>query len=122
MVGQMGTETPRKTRRELAADATREDLLDAGAQLAFEAFQAGRANPLRLLSPSEIAERASERAQVSRAMIYHMWPSEPGSQPTERLDPYLAALYERFSSRSEAEFANKLLSAMRYEFGGHQEQ
>src|SRR5229473_4667007 len=33
-----------------------------------------------------------------------------------------AALYERFSSRGEAEFANKLLSAMRYEFGGHLEQ
>jgi 6-phosphogluconate dehydrogenase len=33
-----------------------------------------------------------------------------------------AALYERFSSRGEAEFANKILSAMRYEFGGHLEQ
>jgi len=33
-----------------------------------------------------------------------------------------AALYERFSSRGHAEFANKVLSAMRYEFGGHQEQ
>jgi 6-phosphogluconate dehydrogenase len=33
-----------------------------------------------------------------------------------------AALYERFSSRGEAEFANKLLSAMRYEFGGHIEK
>jgi 6-phosphogluconate dehydrogenase len=32
------------------------------------------------------------------------------------------ALYERFSSRGNAEFANKLLSAMRYEFGGHIEQ
>ncbi len=32
-----------------------------------------------------------------------------------------AALYERFSSRGEAEFADKVLSAMRYEFGGHQE-
>jgi 6-phosphogluconate dehydrogenase len=32
-----------------------------------------------------------------------------------------AALYERFSSRGEAEFANKLLSAMRYQFGGHVE-
>jgi 6-phosphogluconate dehydrogenase len=31
------------------------------------------------------------------------------------------ALYERFSSRGHAEFADKLLSAMRYEFGGHQE-
>ncbi len=33
-----------------------------------------------------------------------------------------AALYERFSSRGEADFANKLLSAMRYEFGGHLER
>ena len=33
-----------------------------------------------------------------------------------------AALYERFSSRGEAEFADRLLSAMRYEFGGHVEK
>jgi 6-phosphogluconate dehydrogenase len=33
-----------------------------------------------------------------------------------------AALYERFSSRGEAEFADRLLSAMRYEFGGHIEK
>ncbi len=33
-----------------------------------------------------------------------------------------AALYARFSSRGDAEFQNKLLSAMRYEFGGHLEQ
>ena len=33
-----------------------------------------------------------------------------------------AALYERFSSRGEGEFADKLLSAMRYEFGGHIEK
>jgi 6-phosphogluconate dehydrogenase len=33
-----------------------------------------------------------------------------------------ASLYERFSSRGEADFANKLLSAMRYEFGGHLER
>jgi 6-phosphogluconate dehydrogenase len=32
------------------------------------------------------------------------------------------ALYERFSSRGNAEFADKLLSAMRYEFGGHIEK
>jgi 6-phosphogluconate dehydrogenase len=31
------------------------------------------------------------------------------------------ALYERFSSRGEAQFADKLLSAMRKEFGGHSE-
>jgi 6-phosphogluconate dehydrogenase len=33
-----------------------------------------------------------------------------------------SALYERFSSRGEANFADKLLSAMRYEFGGHLEK
>jgi 6-phosphogluconate dehydrogenase len=32
-----------------------------------------------------------------------------------------AALYDRFESRGEAEFANRLLSAMRKEFGGHEE-
>ena len=32
------------------------------------------------------------------------------------------ALYERFSSRGEADFQNKLLSAMRYGFGGHLEK
>jgi 6-phosphogluconate dehydrogenase len=32
-----------------------------------------------------------------------------------------AALYERFSSRGRAEFADRLLSAMRYQFGGHAE-
>jgi 6-phosphogluconate dehydrogenase len=33
-----------------------------------------------------------------------------------------SALYERFSSRGEGDFASKLLSAMRYEFGGHLEK
>jgi len=33
-----------------------------------------------------------------------------------------AALYDRFNSRNEAGFANQLLSAMRFEFGGHHEK
>jgi 6-phosphogluconate dehydrogenase len=33
-----------------------------------------------------------------------------------------AALFQRFSSRDEAEFANKVLSAMRFQFGGHVER
>ena len=33
-----------------------------------------------------------------------------------------AALFERFSSRGEADYADKLLSAMRFEFGGHLEK
>src|SRR5579872_2592325 len=33
-----------------------------------------------------------------------------------------AALYERFSSRGDADFADRVLSAMRHEFGGHVEK
>ncbi|MHB8778253.1 MAG: phosphogluconate dehydrogenase (NAD(+)-dependent, decarboxylating) [Anaerolineales bacterium] len=33
-----------------------------------------------------------------------------------------AALFSRFSSRGENEFADKVMSAMRYEFGGHHEK
>jgi len=33
-----------------------------------------------------------------------------------------AALYERFSSRGNGEFAARVLSALRFEFGGHEEQ
>ena len=37
--------------------------------------------------------------------------------------PVLAtALFERFSSRGEGDFADRVLSALRYEFGGHAEQ
>jgi 6-phosphogluconate dehydrogenase len=33
-----------------------------------------------------------------------------------------AALFSRFTSQSISQFANKLLSAMRYQFGGHEEK
>jgi 6-phosphogluconate dehydrogenase len=33
-----------------------------------------------------------------------------------------AALYERFSSRGKDDFADKMLSALRYQFGGHLEK
>jgi 6-phosphogluconate dehydrogenase len=33
-----------------------------------------------------------------------------------------AALYERFASRGEADFQNRLMSAMRLQFGGHREK
>jgi 6-phosphogluconate dehydrogenase len=33
-----------------------------------------------------------------------------------------ASLYERFASQGESEFANRVLSAMRFEFGGHEEK
>ena len=33
-----------------------------------------------------------------------------------------AALFSRFASRGAEEYADRLLSAMRYEFGGHKEK
>jgi len=40
-----------------------------------------------------------------------------------RAGPVLStALYQRFSSRGEADFQDKLLSAMRFQFGGHHEK
>jgi 6-phosphogluconate dehydrogenase len=33
-----------------------------------------------------------------------------------------AALYERFTSRGQADYQDKLLSAMRFQFGGHLEK
>ena len=33
-----------------------------------------------------------------------------------------SALFERFSSRGQADFADRLMSAMRFEFGGHLEK
>ena len=33
-----------------------------------------------------------------------------------------SALYERFSSRGEADFADRMLSALRFQFGGHREK
>ena len=33
-----------------------------------------------------------------------------------------AALYDRFASRAEGDFANRVLSAMRHAFGGHLEK
>ena len=37
-------------------------------------------------------------------------------------DVLTAALYSRFTSQAKGEFANKLLSAMRFQFGGHVEK
>ena len=33
-----------------------------------------------------------------------------------------AALFDRYASSGEADFANKILSAMRFQFGGHHEK
>ena len=61
-------------------------------------------------------EQLRERAKASLA--------EHGGGVDEAVPaPVLtAALYARFSSRGEADFQNQLLSAMRFQFGGHVEK
>jgi 6-phosphogluconate dehydrogenase len=50
------------------------------------------------------------------------WTVKAGIDEGVPIPVLTTALYERFSSRGDADFANKLLSAMRYEFGGHLEK
>ena len=83
----------------------------------------------RLLAARPDGRRARSRIRSSRASRGACpTPARAGGRSRRRIDeavpaPVLtAALYERFSSRGEADFADKLLSAMRYEFGGHLEK
>jgi 6-phosphogluconate dehydrogenase len=50
------------------------------------------------------------------------WTIKAGIDEAVPIPVLTAALYSRFSSRGNAEFQNKLLSAMRYQFGGHVEK
>ena len=50
------------------------------------------------------------------------WTIKAGIDEGVPIPVLTTALYERFSSRGDGEFSNKLLSAMRYEFGGHLEK
>jgi 6-phosphogluconate dehydrogenase len=59
--------------------------------------------------------RVSDSGEGRWTIIAGIESGAPASVLTE-------ALYERFSSRAEGEFAAKLLSAMRYQFGGHAEK
>ena len=49
-------------------------------------------------------------------------PSENDASATVKVPVISAALYSRFASRGSEEYADRLLSAMRYEFGGHKEK
>ena len=50
------------------------------------------------------------------------WTIKAGIDEGVPIPVLTTALYERFSSRGNDDFSNKLLSAMRYEFGGHLEK
>jgi 6-phosphogluconate dehydrogenase len=50
------------------------------------------------------------------------WTVEAAVEEGVPVQVLAAALFDRFSSRGNADFANRLLSAMRHEFGGHAER
>ena len=50
------------------------------------------------------------------------WTIQAAIEQGTPADVLTSALYQRFSSRGEAEFQNKLLSALRFQFGGHHEK
>jgi 6-phosphogluconate dehydrogenase len=50
------------------------------------------------------------------------WTLEAANEAGVPAHVLAAALFQRFSSRGEADFQNKVLSAMRFEFGGHHEK
>ena len=79
--------------RKIALEQTREKLLDAGEQLLSEMAEAGRLDPLRLLRPKDIADRAG----VTSGMLYHIWPQEEPSE--EKLAGYRRDLVERAWNR-----------------------
>ncbi len=73
---------------------------------------------LALLKSPELANfsgRVSDSGEGRWTILAAIDESTPASVLT-------AALYERFESRGEADFADKVMSALRYEFGGHVEK
>jgi AcrR family transcriptional regulator len=76
-----------------AAEDSRERLLAAGEEILDEMVRSGRADPLRLLRPTEIAERAGR----SKALLYHLWPVGPTTG--DRLARYRQDLLDRVLRR-----------------------
>ena len=77
---------------------------------------------IRPLSASPAWKSLEAHHQKIRELhLRELFPDDPkrGGEPVPVLT---TALYERFSSRGEADYQDKLLSAMRYEFGGHLEK
>ena len=70
--------------------------------------------------------RGSRRARASPGRVSDSgegrWTALAAIEESVPAHVLTTALYERFSSRGEADYADKLLSAMRQQFGGHAEQ
>ena len=71
---------------------------------------------LRAIAAAERLRRPGQRFGEGR------WTSIAAIDSGAPAPVLTSALYERFSSRGEADFADKVLSAMRFGFGGHLEK
>jgi 6-phosphogluconate dehydrogenase len=77
------------------------------------------------LTASELLTKGSEPEELRRTRVRFRRRTLDHQAAIDEAVPasvLSAALYERFSSRGDADFADKVLSAMRHEFGGHVEK
>ncbi len=86
-----------------------------GSVIASLAARPHRHRARQIARPREFRGRVSDSGEGRWTILASIDEGAPSPVLT-------SALFERFESRGEADFANKLLSAMRFEFGGHHEQ
>ena len=72
--------------------------------------------------PSNVPAPSMDAISAPSPWISRRWTIAAAIDESVPAPVLSAALYERFSSRGEADFADKVLSALRYEFGGHEEK
>jgi hypothetical protein len=72
--------------------------------------------------PSVLSQRTSLEAAVDKNVGNPVVISEVASDESVPAPFLSAALYERFSTPSQDDFADKLLPALHYLFGGHEEK
>ena len=131
-----GPEHPRQRRRRHPADrALRGDRAAGGAGVlpVRHRHAEGRRGVAARLGDRLLAARPHRRRAAGQSRLWTVWPdgsrtparvagrSRRPSTSAFRLPVLAASLFERFASRGEDHFANQVLSAMRQQFGGHQE-
>src|SRR6266404_3711546 len=93
-----------------------------GANMARRLIRKGRTCVVFNRSPQAVIRIFQDLLATSPTLVKDAGPLRLRSMKQYRPQFSRRRFYERFSSRGEADFANKLLSAMRHEFGGHLEK
>ena len=110
----------------LAPEAGPEAVTAAETRLGIEAALASRtvADPPCTLIPAALAADPALEAFAGRVSDSGegRWTIQAAIDEAVPAPVLTAALYSRFSSRGEADFQNKVLSALRHAFGGHEEK